>query len=151
VSCDGEHDWEAWCRGEDFRLDDYKIRQSVTLRSNVLCSLEQAGPGMVLHLKNALDIDNFSKIYKTALYPGDDAGWINWPAVAAEYDGIIVSPYIWDRRLSGPVRCMWYYPWDCASGCLWRPTKSVEALGEPVPIDWTIKLLTQATKEREDT
>ena len=42
---------------------------------------------------------------------------IRWRLVALCYDGIEIAPYQWSRRLE----YSWYYGWDCASGCLWRP------------------------------
>ena len=49
--------------------------------------------------------------------------FIDWPKVAERYDGIIIAPYQWSRRLDGP---MWYYGWDCASGCVWRARAVLE-------------------------
>lgn len=42
---------------------------------------------------------------------------IDWKKVTEEYQGIIISPYIWQRRLA--PHTMWYYGWDVASGCIW--------------------------------
>lgn len=41
---------------------------------------------------------------------------INWPMVADRYQGIVIAPYLWSRRMDGGL---WYYGWDCASGCIW--------------------------------
>ena len=41
---------------------------------------------------------------------------IAWEKVAAKYDGLIITPYIWQRRME----LNWYYTWDCASGCIWN-------------------------------
>jgi hypothetical protein len=49
--------------------------------------------------------------------------WIAWDRLRERYQGLIVTPYIWERRLTmgnGPD-AMWYYFWDCASGCIWDP------------------------------
>ena len=43
---------------------------------------------------------------------------IDWAEVASKYDGIIISPYQWSLRLD--MEMMWYYGWDCASGCIWN-------------------------------
>lgn len=45
--------------------------------------------------------------------------WLDWAAIGKLYDGIIIAPYLWERRLNGGA--MWYYGWDCASGCIWNP------------------------------
>ena len=42
---------------------------------------------------------------------------IQWDRVAERYQGIVITPYIWSRRLEPETH--WYYPWDCASGCIW--------------------------------
>lgn len=42
--------------------------------------------------------------------------FIDWQAVASDHDGIIISPYNWPAR----HEMIWYYPWDCASGCIWN-------------------------------
>lgn len=42
---------------------------------------------------------------------------IMWPKVAKEYQGIIISPYQWERR--DFFGTFWYSGWDCASGCIW--------------------------------
>jgi hypothetical protein len=54
---------------------------------------------------------------------------IDWARVAEEYQGIIIAPYCWQRRLDGPAHS-WYYGWDCASGCIW----DAEAIAELVAI-----------------
>ena len=41
---------------------------------------------------------------------------IAWEKVKALYDGVIIAPYHWERRLN----LMWYYGWDCASGVIWH-------------------------------
>jgi hypothetical protein len=43
---------------------------------------------------------------------------IDWYRVAEQYDGIIITPYIYERRLTEYTT--WYYSWDCASGCIWN-------------------------------
>ena len=48
---------------------------------------------------------------------------IDWTAVGKNHDAIVIAPYIWERRLDGP---MWYYGWDCASGCVWNATAVAE-------------------------
>ena len=41
--------------------------------------------------------------------------YIDWPAVAEQYAGVEVAPYLYQKRLASH----WYYGWDCASGVLW--------------------------------
>jgi hypothetical protein len=52
-------------------------------------------------------------------FPHPDLGrmsYIDWPRVAERFDGVIIAPYQWKHRLE----LMWYYGWDCASGCIWN-------------------------------
>lgn len=55
-------------------------------------------------------------------------GRIQWPRVMQSYEGIIITPYQWDCRL----QYGWYYPWDCASGCIWEPSaiESIELVNQ---------------------
>lgn len=40
---------------------------------------------------------------------------IEWNWVMGLYKGIIINPYIYERR----NKYEWYNGWDCASGCIW--------------------------------
>lgn len=50
--------------------------------------------------------------------------YIDWASVCRAYQGIVISPYFWSRRM-GP---MWYYSWDCASGVIWD-ADAIESVG----------------------
>lgn len=112
---DSESNWETWCRGEDFALQ----------RLTHVHEIEISGYGTIAHLRNARSLDAFHDRYKA------EPDWarglnfamelIDWRMVVADYQGIVISPYIWERRLDGPAN-NWYYGWDCASGCLWGPS-----------------------------
>jgi hypothetical protein len=41
---------------------------------------------------------------------------IDWTKVSEKYAGIEIAPYIHSKRLES----VWYYGWDCASGCVWK-------------------------------
>jgi len=60
---------------------------------------------------------------------------IDWPKIAQTYGGIEIAPYIWERRLES----LWYYPWDCASGCVWNSTAIKE-----------LRLFAAYDKEKDD-
>ena len=47
---------------------------------------------------------------------GFDFYAIDWEAALADWDGELIAPYMWSRRLE----YMWYYGWDCASGGTWN-------------------------------
>ena len=110
VSVDGEFDWPSWCKAEDYGLERFKWRHVVTLR-----------PGAnILRISSKEELDKFSEEYQDPVSPtllSPRFSGIDWHRVARLYQGIIISPYIWERRLSG--HASWYYIWDCASGCIW--------------------------------
>ena len=119
VSVEGEDDWPAWCRTEDFRLELLTHPTEVVLRpdANILC------------IGSAAELRRFQSEY------GEDhrvlGGWIaRWDDVGAKHDGIIIAPYIWSMRLDHAVS--WYYTWDCASGCIWNANAVAEL--RPLPI-----------------
>lgn len=107
-------DWRRWCRSEMPHWIDGRYLHRVTL-----------GNERMLVITSAMEMDDFNDAYLSwgwrtgysERYGPMDMG-IRWAEVAAEYDGIEISPYIWDRRLNGPT---WYYGWDCASGVVWSP------------------------------
>jgi len=103
-SVDG--DWERWCESE----------QPDWLKGRYVHEVKLGEEDMVL-IRDTLSLDLFHEKY----FKGDRwTGGIDWPSVAAEFDGIEIAPYQWGRRLDGNCS-RWYYGWDCASGCIWRP------------------------------
>lgn len=108
-----EHDWSWWARAENFRLEDLRHAQEVRMRDDA----------RVLHLESPQDMIEFAATYPgrlagtLAAHLGGEYAGIDWQAVSREYHGIIVAPYQWSLRLDH--RFMWYYPWDCATGCIW--------------------------------
>jgi hypothetical protein len=38
----------------------------------------------------------------------------DWSWIATQYAGIVIAPYLHRYRFES-----WYYPWDCASACVW--------------------------------
>jgi len=73
-----------------------------------------------MHLSSAADIDLFTERYgkyNRLLAVYEKGREIAWSLVADEYQGIVIAPYVWSRRLCYGAN--WYYSWDCASGCVW--------------------------------
>lgn len=108
--------WLDWCRDEQFRTDQPWFAQEVTV-SVAANILTLASPG---------DLDAFTHSYGQRIAQKFDSHYIDWVRVAAEYDGILISPYQWSRR--NAPHTFWYYGWDCASGCIWN--MSVASLDE---------------------
>lgn len=109
VSVKGEDDWPDWCNAESFGLD----------RLGICHRVEIAPSANVLHVSGVEAFNAFDARYgrDEKLYP--DATYskrlIDWAAVARDYDGIIIAPYVWEHRFED-----WYYGWDCASGVIWN-------------------------------
>jgi hypothetical protein len=55
--------------------------------------------------------------------------YIDWPKVAEQYSGIEIPEYQWPLR----HKLMWYYGWDVASGCIWRPDAVIKVRKVEVP------------------
>jgi hypothetical protein len=108
VSVKGEDDWLAWCTGEDWGLEKMKYKYVVHLSSHA----------KLYTIQNSLELDLFHQNFFET-YPGTSLEFVNWNRVASDYDGVIIAPYLWARRLNGRAS-NWYYGWDCASGCIWN-------------------------------
>ena len=70
----------------------------------------------VLTIPTAFDLDLFTEEY---IERGEARylSRIRWDRVAERYQGIVIAPYHWSRRMADHT--FWYYGWDCASGCIW--------------------------------
>lgn len=108
VSVLGRDDWSSWCRSENFRQT----------RSQAAARIHLADSARVLRVASEGELDAFTLRY------GFDHHWgkwtdkvIDWGRVACDWQGLIIAPYIWSRRLHDLTD--WYYTWDCASGCIW--------------------------------
>lgn len=119
ISVDGEYDWPSWCKSEGFHLGKIRYKVDIPDLSKIyIC-------------QSAEDLDELTRRYidHSMIYPGEthymnSSTFIKWHEISQHYAGIIIAPYIWERRME----LMWYYTWDCASGCIWDPSviKSIE-------------------------
>jgi len=110
---DSDYSWLDWCSAEEFAVDRLGHAWLVTL----------AGDANVLHVSKPWEFEEFHERFRipNPMYRYSsgflfEKGQPDWRAVAQAYQGIIISPYLWDYRLS---EYHWYYGWDCASGCIW--------------------------------
>lgn len=123
---DCEDNWRAWCVDSDI------FRENLTHVHDVLLTPS----ANVLVLSTPREIDAFTREFRTDGPGGmsssvDSSMWLDWSAVQQRWDGLIITPYIWSSRL----QVMWYYSWDCASGCIWHPRAIASAtLREVVPV-----------------
>lgn len=122
VSVDGEDDWPAWCKAEQFRDTDKQNHYRVNLAETHGC----------LVLTTADEVFDFGVKYGKPTSEPYARGYIDWARVAREYNGLIIAPYQWPARLD--ERSFWYYGWDCASGCIWgaAAVQSIELLREKI-------------------
>lgn len=102
-------EWAEWCVAEQFYL------ANLSHVSRVLLSPD----ANVLRLTGAWDLDVFTDEYGSTnpeyLYARRGES-IDWARVAAKHDGIVIAPYVYERRFEFP----WYYGWGVASGCIWN-------------------------------
>lgn len=104
---DGAWGWKDWCEAERWGVERLTHAHAVRLDRDA----------RILHLSGAEDIDAFTRNYERRPGWGPSFRMIGWSAVARDYQGIVIAPYIYERRLCERTR--WYYGWDCASGCIW--------------------------------
>lgn len=108
VSVAGAADWPSWCRAEEFGLERLAHCTRIELCPGARLAVIDT-PKQMRWLEATYGRD--------ARYPtiGSLGLMIDWPAVAADWQAIVIAPYHWGERLN----TRWYYPWDCASGCIW--------------------------------
>lgn len=117
---DVNRDWLRWCKSEGFREESLAHRHRIRLADNAA----------ILRLVGTDAIRRFTEEYTVPhpalIHIGDEASIlgryhravIDWPRIAESFQGIIITPYCWQARMD----FMWYYGWDCASGCVWDPS-----------------------------
>jgi len=106
VSDDDDYGWREWCTAEDFATENLMYEHLVEL----------AWDHKVLFISTVEDLDKLHEEYKSSIgnWEGDQR-WFNWSRLYPLCQGIIITPYLWERRMD----YMWYYGWDCAGGCIW--------------------------------
>lgn len=113
VSVEGGDDgWRQWCEAEKFELSRLAVKTEIVL----------AVGAKILHLESEGDIDAATLKYAITNTAPEEikfySFFMDWDAIAKSFDGVIIAPYCWERRLCPSAR--WYYGWDCASGCIWN-------------------------------
>lgn len=110
ITDDTENCWRSWCIGEQFQLEYLTHKHEVVIDET-----------SVLILRSPYELDAFTSEFAVER-PWSWEGrkyvdrCIDWREVAKRYDGLVVTPYLWARRME----LDWYYGWDCASGCIWK-------------------------------
>ena len=111
VSVEGDDDWLSWCQAEGYRTHALAHVHQVSLRPSAHVKIIR-GTDELDAFDGEFMLDNPSL---GGL--GDKFHAIDWRRVASLHQGIIIAPYVWSRRHT----FLWYYGWDCASGCIWDP------------------------------
>lgn len=139
--------WKSWCEQEEFRIEALKYRYHIKLKEKA----------KILHLSTTDEIFNFGKDFqgndqndfdnftiKQEINPYIYVYEIRWEEVKKQWDGIIISPYNWKCRLL--TETVWYYGWDCASGCIWNidciESQSLVSIQEEIPATQAEGILT---------
>lgn len=135
---ENDQTWKTWCEGEEFRLEGLKYKYLVSIKKEaniLLISTRQELIDFSIRFV-ANDLDYFADFLKkssrdTYLYIYQ----IKWQQVQKLWDGIIIAPYQWECRMASETT--WYYPWDCASGCVWNmdaiESLTLESIQEEMP------------------
>jgi len=116
VSDEDGFGWREWCIAENFHLDLLTHVHEVTLSNTA----------EIKFLRTPEEVIAFGHEFAMTDGPGARLNaWgtifaINWVRVIQRWGGIVITPYQWSCRLDR--ECLWYYGWDCASGCIWEPT-----------------------------
>lgn len=117
---DVDRDWLRWCDGEDYRRECLRYRHRLKLADDAVI-LRLSGSDAILRFTEEYakphpaltDLDN-----EVNIFDRHHSAVIDWPRIAESFQGIIITPYCWRARWA----FMWYYGWDCASGCVWDPS-----------------------------
>lgn len=113
VSDETEEGWSHWIKSEELNWIDgaNKFELEVNLEKILVLST----PSEIRKLPT------IPSILGSELRTG-----VPWDRIAQEWKGILITPYQWECRRD----TIWYYGWDCASGCIWDVTaiESVERI-----------------------
>lgn len=114
LSNEDGYGWKDWCAKTGYETQRLAHSQEFRLTddSNVL---------IINDTQDFLDFESKYGIAQSFLMKRFVE--IDWTKVKADYDGIIIPQYFWSFKLDH----MWYYGWDCGSGCIWN-LKAVEPI-----------------------
>ncbi|WP_353107774.1 hypothetical protein [Gordonia sp. (in: high G+C Gram-positive bacteria)] len=125
VSVAGPDDWRHWTQAEEFRSDE----TSLSNEHDVVL----ADRANLLHLDSADAVRGLTADF--GMDPRDafssSVHRIDWPLIATQWDGIVITPYQWSCR--NDWLTFWYYGWDCASGCIWNLDAIDSVTPAPLP------------------
>ena len=97
--------WLNWCKSNEpewIHKNNYELEVDLS---------------KILIISSGEQLKEFRKRFYKLFRKYDTIGCVDWKSVASSYSGIEINPYLWECRLS--LDTVWYYGWDCASGCIW--------------------------------
>lgn len=110
--------WIEWCQGEQPDWLTPYIYE-IVLREDKIFKVNGEGELDKFEETYAIPDPLMAKFANEPLFKSDIGRYdkIDYNKLVAEgWYGLEINPYLWSRRLSR----MWYYGWDCASGCVWN-------------------------------
>jgi len=140
---DRDWSWSAWVSGnmntKEYR-NRFRFENKIEFKEDAnILKISNVEEFDIFHDKYSFSLPSDHFAYQTVLSYGEiqhkfktsnDSAveiskLIDWKRVAKEYQGILITPYVYERRTSR----YWYYPWDCAGGCIWDTSciASIEA------------------------
>ncbi len=119
VSDEDDHGWRDWCLSENYHPEYLELAYEITLAEHHNVQIITTIEGIKL----------LTRIYSTERFRPIANLSLDWLRMRKDWNGLIITPYQWELRLDPD--CMWYYPWDCASGCIWNPTIINSVVKEP--------------------
>ena len=107
--------WIEWCLAEDFGLG-WKYIHEIEIDVNKIKLIDNVADFDLFSEKFGLHDEYYSHFVNQSFRTRYD--YIDWKCLESlGFMGIEINPYLWERRLNNG---MWFYGWDCASGCIWN-------------------------------
>jgi hypothetical protein len=120
VSMENADGWKKWCMDNDFHPEKLKRQFKIELKENA----------NILSINNDNDFNEFEKRYRKIVSDRTENSFqpIKWSMVIEDYQGIIITKYFEEKRLSS----MWYKGWNCVGGCIWdlRVVKEIRIIND---------------------
>lgn len=141
ISVDGDDDWLHWAKDNNFNIHNLAHRHVVTLKPDAKVRLITTDAELCAFIKEYGEVMPYpytrrgvtleGEIAKMDAWLAADCPWDacrvdlnpDWNRVMKDYDAMIIAPYLYRSRWP----FIWYYTWDCASGCIWN-TSIIESI-----------------------
>jgi len=112
-----------WIEYLTYNMPDWISKVNYVYKIKPKYSSGLDGSGGVLKLSTEEEVRDFSEQFGISRY-GRGIDYVDWGSVSKIWDGIEIIPYQDSLRMDSATD--WYYAWDIASGCIWRPSGASE-------------------------